>query len=336
MMRFFSGTAILALLVAMLLWGSSYVAFKYAVMSYDPVVVVFARMVLSALVFLCVLPLWRPRTVLRKDLPLMAFMALCEPCLYFLFEGQALTLTSASQAGMVAATLPVLVAVCAGIFLGERLTVRSWIGLVLAVAGVAWVSVSGYATAASPNPVRGNFLEFLAMLCAAGYTVSMKRLCASYSPWFLTAAQSFAGSVFFFPLLFVPSTALPTTLPVGPTLAVVYLGVCISIGAYGLYNFGISKLPAWQASAFINLIPVFSIFLGWLCLGEHINLNQFLGAVLVFCGVIMSQDRRRKEDALASEIADKGGFDCNGENSPLLEGVPVSARNPRKTGRLVP
>jgi drug/metabolite transporter (DMT)-like permease len=335
-MRLFSGTAVLALLMAMLLWGSSFVAFKYAVMVYDPVVVVFARMVLSALVFLCVLPLWRPRAVSRKDLPLMGFMALCEPCLYFLFEGQALTLTSASQAGMVAATLPVLVAICAGIFLGERLAPRSWAGLVLAVAGVAWVSVSGHSTEAAPRPVTGNFLELLAMLCAAGYTVSMKRLCDSYSPWFLTAVQAFAGSVFFFPLLFMPSTALPSTMPVGPTLAVVYLGVCISIGAYGLYNLGISKLPAWQASAFINLIPVFSILLGWICLGEHMNQNQLFGVVLVFCGVLLSQYRPRKENAPARGIADKGVFEGQEEKlAPLLESVPVSARNPRKNRRLV-
>jgi drug/metabolite transporter (DMT)-like permease len=323
----FSGAAVVALLVAMLLWGSSFVAFKYAVMVYDPVVVVFARLLLSALAFLCVLPLWRPRSVPRRDLPLMGFMALCEPCLYFLFEGQALTLTSASQAGMVAATLPVLVAVCAGIFLGERLSVRSWAGLILAVAGVVWVSLSGDATDTAPRPVLGNFLEFLGMLCAAGYTVSMKRLCASYSPWFLTAVQSFVGSVFFLPLLLLPSTSLPTSLPVGPTLAVAYLGVCISIGAYGLYNFGISKLPAWQASAFINLIPVFSILLGWAWLGESMNLLQLLGAALVFGGVLLSQQRPQKENAPADEIADKDVFEAEEEGlAPLLEGAPVSTR----------
>ena len=49
----------------------------------------------------------------------MLFMALCEPCFYFVFEGQALRFTSAAQAGMVAAILPVLVAVLAWFFLGD-------------------------------------------------------------------------------------------------------------------------------------------------------------------------------------------------------------------------
>jgi drug/metabolite transporter (DMT)-like permease len=307
-MTFSSALPFVSLFVGMVLWGSSFVAFKYAVMFFDPIVVVFARMFLSALFFLLVLPLWRPRNLRREDLGFMVFMALCEPCFYFVFEGQALLMTSASQAGMVAATLPVLVAVCAGIFLGERLRIRSWAGLILALAGVVWVSISGVATEAAPRPMMGNFLELLAMFCAAGYTVSMKKLCARYSPWFLTAVQSMVGTAFFLPLLFLPSTALPVTLPVGPTLAVLYLCVCISIGAYGLYNFGISKLPAWQASAFVNLIPVFSMLLGWLCLGEHLTAWQLVGVGVVFAGVLLCQQRPEPENAitLSREIADEG------------------------------
>ena len=317
-MTFFPALPFISLLVAMLLWGSSFVAFKYAVMVYDPIVVVFARMLLSAVLFLLVLPLWRPRVVHKKDLGFMVFMALCEPCFYFVFEGQALTLTSASQAGMVAATLPVLVAMCAGFFLGERLTRRSWAGLFLALAGVAWVSISGTATDAAPRPVLGNFLELLAMLCAAGYTVSMKKLCASYSPWFLTAVQSLVGTVFFMPLLFLPSTALPVDFPMGPSIAVLYLGVCISIGAYGLYNYGISKLPAWQASAFVNLIPVFSMFLGWVCLGEYLNFSQLAGVAVVFAGVLLSQEwpGGQNKSTLRLHAEEEGAF-VDSEDMPL-------------------
>lgn len=307
-MTFLSILPFLSLFVGMVLWGSSFVAFKYAVMFFDPIVVVFARMIISALLFLLVLPLWRPRNLRREDLGFMVFMALCEPCFYFVFEGQALTMTSASQAGMVAATLPVLVAVCAGFFLGERLSARSWSGLVLALAGVIWVSVSGVATESSPRPLMGNFLELLAMLCAAGYTVSMKQLCARYSPWFLTAVQSLVGTVFFLPLLLLPSTALPVAFPIGPSLAVLYLCVCISIGAYGLYNYGISKLPAWQASAFVNLIPVFSMLLGWLCLGEQLTAWQLVGVAVVFAGVLLCQQwpDRQSTSTLSRKMADEG------------------------------
>ncbi len=322
-----------ALLTAMVLWGSSFVAFKYAVMVYDPVVVVFVRMLLASLFFAGAFSRWKPAAWRLRDIPAMLFMALCEPCFYFVFEGQALRFTSAAQAGMVAAILPVLVAVLAWFFLGERLRPRSWFGLVLALGGVAWVSVSGQGTESAPRPGFGNFLELMAMVCAAGYTVSMKKLCATYSSWFMTAVQAFVGSIFFLPLVFLPSTELPTVWPLGPSLAVVYLGTGISVGAYGLYNYGISKLPAWQASAFVNLIPAFSILLGWACLGEVLNAAQLLGAGVVFLGVLLSQEFPRTSAANESDgsgHAPEGvafvpaGEGARGGQEPLFTRTPES------------
>ena len=78
------------------------------------------------------------------------------------------------------------------------------------------------------------------------------------------------------------------------------------MGAYGLYNFGISRLPAWQASAFINLVPVFSILLGWAWLDERLSLLQLLGACAVFGGVLMSQrwdHQTQKEEPFTGNLS---------------------------------
>ena len=70
----------------------------------------------------------------------------------------------------------------------------------------------------------------------------------------------------------------------------VYLGVVVTVGAYGLYNFGVGRLPASQASGFINLIPVHP---GIRRAVPRRNLNgpQMLAAGLVFIGVAISQWR---------------------------------------------
>lgn len=280
----------LALVAAMLLWGSSFVAFKYAVAEFHPAVVVFARLLVAACLFLVLLPSARRVRVARRDLPLLALMVLCEPCLYFVLEGLALQLTSAAQAGMVSAVLPALVAL-ASRWVGERPGPWAWPGLGLAMGGVAWVSWLAPATEAAPNPLLGNALEFLAMVCAAGYTLCLKVLCRRYSPWLLTAAQTFGGLVFFGAWVATPWVPWPQSIPLLPALAVLYLGVAVSVGAYGLYNFGVSRLPAWQASAYINLIPVFALVLGWALLGEPVTLAHVLGMVLVCGGVALAQRR---------------------------------------------
>ena len=284
--------AYLGLVTAMILWASSFVALKLAFRGFDPMVVIFGRMLVASFCFLPFVPRFRVRnTFRRRDLPTLLFMALCEPCLYFLFEARALELTTASQAGMITALLPLMVAVAARFVLKETLSGSMLAGFAMAITGAIWLSLAGEASADAPQPLLGNFLEFVAMVCATGYIISLKRLTRRYTPFFLTAIQAFVGAVFFLPFLGLPSTVLPAQWPWGPTLAIVYLGAVITLGAYGLYNYGVSRIPASQASIFVNLIPVFTVFLGWLILDERLTGAQYLASALVFVGIYISQRR---------------------------------------------
>ncbi|MEJ2662414.1 MAG: DMT family transporter, partial [Desulfobacteraceae bacterium] len=227
-----------------------------------------------------------------SDLKYMLFMAFCEPCLYFLFEAQAIEHTSASQAGMITAMFPILVALAAGWLLKENVGSNTWLGCVMAAVGVCWLTLESVPSEAAPNPVLGNFLEFVAMVCATGYTITLKRLTRRYSPFFLTAMQAFVGSVFYLPLVFLPSTRLPLQFELASGMAIIYLGAVITLGAYGLYNFGVKHIPAHQATAYVNLIPVFSVFLGWVVLDESLTGAQYLAALVVMAGVYVGQRGR--------------------------------------------
>jgi drug/metabolite transporter (DMT)-like permease len=290
----------ISLLIAMLLWSSSFVALKIAFQGYHPMQVIFGRMLVASLCFLLFIPSFRHIKWRRQDFKYLLIMAICEPCLYFIFEAKALENTSAAQAGMITAMLPLLVAILAWVFLGERVSRQTLAGFSLAIAGACWLSLSSETSEMAPNPLLGNLCEFLAMVCAAGYTVSLKHLTNNYPPLFLTAFQAFLGSLFFFPFLLVPAIGFPEQWISTPALAVIYLGTFITLGAYGLYNFGVSKVPASQAAAFVNLIPVFSVLLGMTILGEHLTTGQFLASGLVFVGVYISRGGGAKKVAVAT------------------------------------
>jgi len=283
-----------ALVLAMIIWGGSFVALKVSFRYFHPLFVVFMRQLLASIVFIPLV--WKHfRKIRKQDIKWLILMSLFEPCIYYLFEAKALTLTSASQAGMITALLPVLVAIPSALFLKEHISKRTIIGFTLAIIGVIFLSLSGEATKKSPNPVFGNFLEFLAMVSAAGYTVILKKLSSRYSPFFLTAIQAFMGTIFFAPvLLFLPESR-EMILTTQSVLTVAFLGIIVTIGAYGFYNFGTSKIPASQSAAFVNLIPVITIILSMLLLGERLAPFQYAAAVLVIFGVIFSQDRTKEE-----------------------------------------
>ncbi len=283
-----------AIICAMILWASSFIALKLAFRAYHPMVVIFGRLAVASVCFMFFLRQFRRTKIHKGDWKPILFMSLCEPCLYFLFEARALEQTTASQAGMISALLPLMVAVAARVFLKETITLKTLCGFLLAISGAVWMSVSGEPTADAPHPALGNFLEFIAMMCAVGYIITLKRLSARYSSFLLTAFQALVGSLFYFPILFLPSTALPVRFDLGGTMAVVYLGAFISFGAYGLYNLGLSRVPASQASAFINLIPVFTVLLGWLILNEKFSPYQYFAALLILIGIFYTQSLSRR------------------------------------------
>ena len=152
----------------------------------------------------------------------------------------------------------------------------------------------------------GNSAVSLAMVCAALYTVLARRLSAAYSPFQITAVQSFVGMSFFAGLLaLAPLDYTPVLLHVevpdwAPWASVVYLGGVVSLGGYGLYNVGVSRLSAAGAAAYTNLIPILTLASGVILLREVFLPGQYMASVLVVAGVLLSQwggQKGRREDS---------------------------------------
>lgn len=282
-----------SLTLAVTLWASSFVVLKIAFQTYHPMQVMFGRMLIASLCSLIFLPAFRRIRWRRSDLKYLLLMGICEPCLYFYFEARALELTSAAQAGMITAMLPLLVAIMAWLWLKEQISPQTLCGFFLAIIGAGWLSLAGQSSVHAPNPLLGNFYEFIAMACAAAYTVAVKHLVSYYPPLLLTAFQSALGTVFFLPFVLHPAVGLNFAWQGNPSLLVIYLGTFVTLGAYAFYSYGVRAVTASRAAAFVNLIPVFSVLLGMLVLQERLTVGQWLACGLVFCGLWISSRRNR-------------------------------------------
>ncbi len=279
-----------ALLSAVLLWGGSFAAMRLSVGAMSPWSVMWLRMIIALLVILPFAGRLRLSGYQSGDWRLLLPMVLLQPCLYFLLESYALKFTTSSQAGVISASVPLMVTVGAWLVLGEPLSRKTLMGLFFSVGGVAALSINGQdAISALNNPLLGNSLEICAMASAALNMILVKRLCNRYSPWLLTALQVAAGSLFFSPglvLLFSGGTPQWTVTLVA---AILFLGTFVTLGAFGLYNWAMSRIPASKASIFINLVPVTAVAIGWTVMGERLNPVQCIAAVTVITGVALSQ-----------------------------------------------
>lgn len=274
---------------AVLFWGTSFAVTKTALASFSPMTVIWLRMLVATVVILPFIAKI-PRPEYRSgDWKLLTLAATCIPCLYYLAEGYAIRFTTSSQAGVVSAIVPLLVAAGAWVFLKERLTPRSAVAIVISLAGVAMLSLGGAAQESAPNPVLGNLLELLAMFAAAGSMLSVKHLSSRYSPWWLTGMQAAVGAVFFAPFALASNPASWSSAPPSAWACVFYLGTFVSLASFGLYNSALKALPASRAALSINLVPAVALITGWLTLGEQLSAIQLFACVLIVGAVIFAE-----------------------------------------------
>ena len=298
MSKDFSLTALASIVFAMLIWASSFIALKAAMQDIGPYTVIFIRMIFASLCFVYFIKGFFKYKFTKKDIYYILALGFFEPCLYFLFEAQALQYTSASQAGMLASLMPLITAILAGYLLKEVITQKLIFGSLLAMIGVIWLSVNSTTSVSAPNPMLGNFLEFCAMSCGAGYTIVAKHLSSKFSAIFITAVQSFIGMVFFFPFFIYEMNTMTMNFTIEGMSWILYLGVVVTLGGYALYNYSITKLDASKAAVYVNLIPIFTLMLAYLILNEKMTESQLIASVLILIGVIISQMKYKRIKSL--------------------------------------
>ncbi len=276
-----------------LFWGSSFLWIKLALTSLSPIQITFVRSVLGGAVLLVLcyasgqrLP--RGRRI-WGHLVVAAFFGNALP--FLLFAVGELTVPS-GVAGMINSTTP-LWALLIGILIGTERDLRPVrvAGLGLGFAGTLLI----FAPWAAGDLVSWGALAILA--AAVSYAISYTYIGRHLSgrggaPLALSAAQILTATGI--TALAVPVDGLqPVHLHVSAVVAVVVLGVFGTGFAFALNYRLIADEGATQAATVGYLLPVVSVLLGALVLGEDLNPRVIAGMVVVLAGVAMTRVRRR-------------------------------------------
>ena len=222
-----------------------------------------------------------------------ALTGLLEPGLAYAAGVPGLMLTSATNATVIGTAEPALIGLLAWLLLRQRPGTGVVFGIVVAMAGVILVTLSGEDY--GRGHMAGDLLVLAGTLFAALYVVASSRLVASIAPLPLAALQQTAGCVFALALLaaalLLGVERLPDTVSAGTLLLAAASGVVQYALAFWFYLIGLKVLPASVAALFLALIPVFGVAGATLFLGEAVLPAQLLGCALVIAAVVASARR---------------------------------------------
>ena len=282
----------LTALGATLCWAVGYLIYKEVLLHFDPLIAAWGRMFFGLCVYCVVFNKWLlriARQVKPKHWCVYLFAAFCEPCLYLVFTSFGMKYTTVSQAAVVASCVPVIVTLLAWLTIREMPGRYALPGFVVVVIAIAVLNSTATASAYAPNPVLGNSLLVVACVCSAGYMISLRRFSMPYPIMFSAVVQAAVGSIFILPVIYFSPTQWPTEWPLKPTFLMVMSGVVTTFGVYALFNSCIPKMPLSRLTSFVNMVPVFTIALSMLIMGERLSLLQLICCAVILLGVMISQ-----------------------------------------------
>ncbi len=210
--------------------------------------------------------------------------------LQFLFQFEGLSRTTVSHASLMVGTLPVLLALGATLFAGERLDRIGWLALSGSTLGAALIVLGGRPGASNGGggpSLQGDMLVVLSLMLSLGWILMNKSLVRAHNPLSVTAYGILSGTVMLSAWVLATSGPPPfATVSRTAWLALAASGVLCTAVTTLLWNWGLHHVPASRAGVFLNIEPALGSWLGVQLLGDKLGPFAWFGGGLILAAAV--------------------------------------------------
>jgi len=283
--------AILALIVANIIWGAASPIFKLALQNLPPFTLAFLRFYGAMLLIfpLAITNLWVERRDWLK-LILLSFLGITINITFFFFG---LKSAPSINAPIIASSGPVFLYLFSIFILKEKPHRKVFTGLIISLIGVLIIVGQPILSQGVDGQLVGNLFFVLAMLGAVGHAIVSKEILRKYSPATVTFWSFLIGSLTFLPFFFYELIKFHpfATIDSRGWFGLVFGIVLSSAVAYFLFEWGIKQIEGQEVGLFTYIDPLAAAIIAIPLLGEVITPIFLIGSLLVFGGIFLAEGR---------------------------------------------
>lgn len=290
--------AIFFALVAVALFGTAYVAAKFALRELPPFTAATVRFILaSIMLWTILLARGSPPRPSRNTWKALAIAGLFQTTFYFALQYTGLGYTSASNTALIVNTRPIFVALLSVFLLRERLGWRKAAGIAVAFSGVVLLITEGSLSTFSLSSAHafGSMLILLNAISGAIGLIYNKQALGDFP---IVPTIVYATTIGTLGLVPLAAYEIATKgFPDGSATswgAVVYMAIFCSVVPYLFWYTALSRLEASQTAVFLFIVPIISVILSFLILGEPLTVYLVIGAVFVLSGAYVTSGSNGK------------------------------------------
>jgi drug/metabolite transporter (DMT)-like permease len=298
----------LKLFLTALFWGGTFIAGRHVARDLPSFTTAFLRFTMASAVLLVLTRRNEgrlPRLGRNQILPVV-LLGLTGVFAYNALFFTGLRRIEASRAALIVASCPAFIAIASALIFRERLNLTKAIGIPLSMLGAAVVISRGHLHQMFSGGVGlGELCIMGCVLSWAAYSLIGKAVMGRLSPLASVSYSSLIGAL----ALILPAgcEGLPGNLRHASWVdwaSVAYLAIFGTVLGFVWFYEGIQRIGPTRAGLFINFVPISAVILGFLLLREPVTWSLALGAVLVLCGVYLTN--RQPAAARLANTADHG------------------------------
>lgn len=279
-----------SLVVVAIIWGINFSIVKYGTTLIDPLAYNGVRVMLAGVLLLAVALADRAAFPNRRETAALFALGVLGNGVYQFFFIEGVARTRASDAGLVIAASPALIAIVGRMLGVERVSRRGVLGILLSIGGIAFVILGTTGATAGDASVWGDILILIGSVCWAFYTVLLKPYTEHLSGVHVSAFTMLGGAI---PLFLVAwpriEAAQWSHLPVKGWSAILYSGVFALVIAYLFWYRGVRVIGPTRTAMYSNLQPVVAVLMAWWLLGETPTWWQGVGTTCILGGLLLTR-----------------------------------------------
>ena len=289
------------MLLAVIFWAGAFIAGKFSIAEFPVFSLVFFRFLIATIViFIIMIKIEDNWKITKNDLKTFTILGVVGMIGYHVFFFLSLIYTTATNSSLIGATNPIITTILACIFLKDKISYKNIIGIIISLFGVILIATNGDISVLLNfkfNP--GDMLMIIAVICWAFNGILSKKALEVYSPIKITSYAFLTCVILLLPFVIMekPWVYLPSTSIKGWS-SVIYMAIFPSVFGYLIQQISIKKIGPTKTSLYINLVPVFSMILAYLILGESISFIKIVAGILIIIGIcinLMNKNAKVKE-----------------------------------------
>ncbi len=282
----------IAAFVTVLFWASAFPAVKFVLNYYSPEAIMLLRFIIASLFLAIYCSYKKIKLPSKKDFSIFFLGGFIGIFAYMWLFNYGTSMVTSGISSFIIASSPVFTLILSIIFLKEKFTIMTVLGMLISLSGLFLIA---YSRVSGASMDKGTLLLIGAALCNGVYNIIQRKIIRKYSSIQSTFFCILIATVFMF--IFLPNLIKDfSKAPMIANLIIIYLGIFPAAISYMLWGYSLSKVQSTvYTTSFLYLSPFMSIIIAYFWLGEVISNLVLMGGIVIIIGLVITNLKLKKK-----------------------------------------